>query len=250
MNNKILVEVCAGSLESCINANNAGADRIELVTQAHHGGLTPSLGLVKAAIAVTKIPIIAMVRPRIGGFNYSDVEKELMFEEANILLESGVSGIVFGFLNKDLTIDLKSTKKMVDLIHSYGKESVFHRAIDVVNDQFIAFEQLIQLGVTRVLTSGGMKNVDLGFARLKQLNEKFGNQIEIIAGGGVNINNAMKLVNEAKIVQLHSTFKSWGYDVTTSTEKMSFKYNDLGDYDYSDEVKIREFINIMKDGIE
>lgn len=248
MNSKIIVEVCAGNIKSCINAKKAKADRIELVSQAHHGGLTPSLGLVKLALALTKLPIIAMVRPRIGGFCYSESEKEQMFLDAKILLEAGVSGIVFGFLNNDLTIDLPATKKMVKLINEYNKESVFHRAIDLVKDQNNAFKQLIEIGVTRILTSGGSASIDLGINQLIKLDNLFGNQIEIIAGGGLNIKNGLDILTKSNIKQLHSTFKSWAFDQTTSTETMNFKYNDLGDYDYSDENKISEFINKMKEG--
>lgn len=248
LNKKISVEVCAGNIQSVNNAYKAGADRIELVSQAHHGGLTPSMGLVLHALR-TNLEVVAMVRPRIGGFNYSNDEVDLMFEEATILLETGVSGIVFGFLNNDFTIDIINTEKMVKLIKKYNKTAIFHRAIDLVTDQFSAFEQLIDLKVDRILTSGGMINVDLGLNQIKKLNELYGNKIEIIAGGGVNINNAIKLINDAGISQLHATFKTFGKDITTKTSKMSFSYNDLGDYDYSDDTKIVSFINKIKDGI-
>lgn len=239
---KYIVEVCAGNITDCINAQVAGADRIELVSATYLGGLTPSLGLVTKALEKVDIPIIAMVRPRGGGFNYNQDEIDLIFLDAKLMLEAGVAGIVFGFLNEDLTVDVKNTKKMVDLCKSYNKEAVYHKAFDITPDLDETTKILIDLGVDRILTSGGMSNVDSGLEKMKELNEKYGNQIEFLAGGGVNINNGYKLIKEANITQLHGTFKSWGTDKTTVSKHISYSYSDLGDYEFSDTKKIKEFI--------
>ena len=110
----IKIEVCANSVQDCLVAQNEGADRIELISASYLGGLTPTLTVLDMALENgVEIPIMAMVRPRGGGFGYSEIEKEQMFREARELLEHGAKGIVFGFLNEDRKIDWEETEKMI-----------------------------------------------------------------------------------------------------------------------------------------
>lgn len=240
-----IVEVCANTITDCINANNGGANRIELVSAMYMGGLTPSLGLVKEALKITKIPIVAMVRSRGGGFNYSKEEIEVMFLDAKLMLEAGVDGIVFGFLNSDYTIDIINTKKMVDLIKSYNKEAIIHRAFDLTPDLEETTKILIDLKVDRILTSGGNSNIINSYDVLHLLNSKYGSKIEFLVGSGVNSSNALDIINKTNIKQLHATFKVWNSDITTSNDKLSYRYSELGDYEVSSELLIRDFIKVI-----
>lgn len=148
----ILLEICCGSAEDSIEAAAGGADRVELCSALFLGGLTPSLGSLLEAKQRTNIPVIAMNRPRPAGFCYSATEFAVMERDAELLLEHGADGIVFGMLNRDGTVDSKRTRAMRERIGS--RQAVFHRAFDVTPDPFRALEELIDLGLTRVLTSG------------------------------------------------------------------------------------------------
>lgn len=136
-------------------AYRAGANRVELNSDLFHGGLTPTLGsLIAAKEAAPALEIMAMVRPREGGFCYTDTEYAVMKEDARLILEHGTDGIVFGFLHENGTVDAERTSEFAAMAKSYGKQSVFSRAIDVAPDWRAALDTLIQSGVTRVLTSG------------------------------------------------------------------------------------------------
>ena len=186
----IKIEVCANSVQDCIVAQNEGADRIELISASYLGGLTPTTIVLEMALeSGIEIPIMAMVRPRGGGFCYSEIEKEQMFREARELLEHGAKGIVFGFLNESRKINWEETEKMINLCKSFKAESVFHRAFDCSNEPEYNIQRLIELGCTRVLTSGLGANVNRGVKLLKRLQEKFGDKIEILAGEGITTEN-------------------------------------------------------------
>ena len=151
---KILVEVCCGSADDVIEAKKAGADRVELNSDLFHGGLTPTVGSLLVAKRETGMKIMTMIRPREGGFCYTEAEFAVAIEDAKQLLANGSDGLVFGFLHTDGTIDVKRTAILANLAYSAGKEAVFHRAIDVVPDWKQALDLLIDLNITRVLTSG------------------------------------------------------------------------------------------------
>lgn len=210
------VEICCGSYEDCLCAARGKADRVELNSALHLGGLTPSIGTLKLVKEEIALPVICMVRPRGAGFHYTDAEVKVMFEDAKALLDAKADGLAFGFLFEDGSIDVEKNKRMVDLIHSYHKEAVFHRAFDCAKDPFEAMEALIAIGVDRVLTSGLEAKAYDGRALIKQLQEKYGQQIEILAGSGVNASNAKALMDETGIQQVHSSCKAWVKDPTTN----------------------------------
>jgi copper homeostasis protein len=130
-----------------------------------------------------KIPIIAMVRPRGGGFCYSEAEFATMQHDARAMLEAGAAGIVCGILNADGTIDVARNRRLCEIAGKH--QSVFHRAIDVTPDPFRALEQLIDLGFTRVLTSGQQDSLPEGVDLIRRLVESAGDRIEIMPGGGI-----------------------------------------------------------------
>ena len=154
MVNHYKIEICCGSLTDCMTAEKYPVDRIELNSGLELGGLTPSLSTFLLAKEKFTKKIVCMVRPRTAGFCYNNYEISTMFSDADIFLKNGADGIVFGFLNPNRTIDIDNTKRMVELIHSYQKEAVFHKAFDEVLDYDKAIEDLISCNVDRVLTSG------------------------------------------------------------------------------------------------
>src|SRR6266545_4567395 len=156
----LVVEAVCCSADDCVEADAGGADRIELCGELVVGGLTPSLGTLIEALASTRVPIVQMIRPRAGGFCYSAREFATMRRDAELALAHGADGLVFGVLQESGEIDVPRCAELVALAHSGGgeggggRQTVFHRAFDVVPEPFAALEALIALDVTRILTSG------------------------------------------------------------------------------------------------
>ena len=243
----IKIEVCANSVQDCIVAQNEGADRIELISASYLGGLTPTTTTLDIVIENgVKIPIMGMVRPRGGGFCYSEIEKEQMYREARELLRHGAKGIVFGFLTEDRKIDWEETKKMIELCKSYEAESVFHRAFDCSDEPEYNIQHLIELGCTRVLTSGLGSNVEKGAELLKLLQEKFGDKIEILAGAGISTENIKSIIIKTGVTQVHGTFKKYSVDPTTIGMDVSYRYTDKGDYEEVNPKELTQAVKIVK----
>jgi copper homeostasis protein len=186
-NPEIAVEVCAYSLISCLAADRAGADRVELCASPHEGGTTPSTGLVKRVLADTRLEVHAMLRPRGGDFCYDATEKQTMLAEANDLVEAGVHGLVVGALlpNGDLDVDFLVEVKRA----AQGVALTCHRAIDVSRDPLALMEELIRLGFVRILSSGQKDKAMDGIESLAELVERADGRIQIMAGSGVNPQN-------------------------------------------------------------
>lgn len=208
------IEICAGSIEDCAVAQLFPVDRIELNSAIELGGLTPSIGTLLQAKQVTSLPVCCMIRPRTAGFVYTEKQFESMLFDAKLLLEHGADGIVFGFLNEDTTIDVKRTKQMTDLIKSFNKEAIFHKAFDKTPNKFQACETLIECGVDRILTSGGENypHIEQGFELLKALIEKYNDQITILVGGGVRAHNIHDILVNTNCTQIHMTAKEMKND--------------------------------------
>lgn len=243
----IKIEVVANGVQDCIVAQSEGVDRIELISASYLGGLTPTITVLDMAIENgVKIPIMAMVRPRGGGFCYSEIEKEQMFREARELLKHGAKGIVFGFLTEDRKIDWEETEKMINLCKSFEAESVFHRAFDCSDETEYNIQRLIALGCTRVLTSGLGANVDKGTELLKLLQEKFGDRIEILAGAGISTENIESIIKKTGVTQVHGTFKKYGVDQTTTGMNVTYRYTDKGDYEEVNPKELTQAVQIVK----
>lgn len=186
-NQEIAVEVCAYSLFSCIAADRAGADRVELCASPYEGGTTPSTGLVKRVLSDTSIQVHAMLRPRGGDFCYDSTEKQTMLAEAADLVAAGVHGLVVGALlpNGDLDVDFLADVRRV----AAGVELTCHRAIDVARDPLEVMEGLIDLGFVRILSSGQKDKALDGIDVLAEMVERAAGRIQIMAGSGVNPQN-------------------------------------------------------------
>lgn len=210
----VLLEICCGSIDDAIETEKGGADRVELCSALFLGGLTPSLGTIQEAKKRLGIPIMVMVRPRAGGFAYSEAELATMERDTAVAVENGADGVVFGILQSDGSIDAARCRRIRQLIGK--RQAVFHRAFDVTPDPFEALEELVDLGITRVLTSGQKDSVPEGVELIKQLIERAGNRIEILPGGGIQVWNAKEIVERTGCRQMHLT--AWKTVPDSSTQ--------------------------------
>ena len=199
----VLLEVCCGSADDVIQAKLGGADRVELCSDLFHGGLTPTVGSLRVAKRETGLPVMTMIRPREGGFCYSEAEFAVCLEDARALLEAGSDGLVFGFLREDGRIDGERTRRLTEFALSAGRDAVFHRAIDVVPDWREALDLLAELGVTRVLTSGQEPDVSLGTETVREMIRYAAGRIEIMPGAGITLRNAQRIVAQTGADQIH-----------------------------------------------
>lgn len=180
---RVLLEICCGSLEDTLEAEAGGADRVELCSCLFFGGLTPSFGTIVEARRRLRIPAIVMIRPRGGGFCYTEPEFAAMVADAEAAMAQGVAGLVFGVLTPDGAVDRARTKRLRDI--AGGGDAVFHRAFDVTPDPFRAIDELVDLGITRVLTSGQQDTVPEGLDVIKRLVDHAGDRIQVMPGGGI-----------------------------------------------------------------
>jgi len=197
------MEICCGSFEDAVIAQEAGADRVELNSAMFLGGLTPTLGCLIETKEKVNIPVVAMIRPREAGFSYSDYEYTVMKRDAHLFIQHGVDGLVFGFLNPDGTFDKKRMGDFAKICHDAGVEAVCHRAFDVTPDPFAALDILIELKINRVLTSGQKPSVVSGAKLVADLIVHAAGRIEILPGAGLNHENMAEFVEKTGVDQVH-----------------------------------------------
>jgi len=209
MVNNTIIEICIGNVSDALTASRYPIDRIELNSALELGGLTPSLETLKYLKNRITVPICCMDRVRGGDFCYDENEYEVMFADARNMLEAKADGIVFGFLKEDKTINYDRSKAMVELIHSYKAEAVFHKAFDEIEDLDKACETLIEIGVDRILTSGKAVYPDIlkGCETINELNQKYGKKLQFLPGGGVRTDNVCDVIRIANTGQVHMTSK-------------------------------------------
>ena len=198
----MILEICANSYQSAVNAEIASAHRIELCSEISVGGITPSLGLLKKVLQSLTIPVHVLIRPRSGNFTYSDKEFEIMKENIRLCKDLGCAGIVSGVLHEDNTIDIKRTKELIEL--SKPMSFTFHRAFDIVSKPKEALLQLIALGVHRLLTSGQQEKAEDGIDLLLELQKLAKNKLTILPGSGINSENCIHFKNNG-FTEIHSS---------------------------------------------
>lgn len=206
MKSPIVLESIAASLEDARAAARAGADRFEVCGGLAVGGLTPSLGLLRAVKRELEVSALCMIRPRECGMAYSQAEFETMLEDAQIAIEAGADGLVFGFLTPDGEIDAPRCRRFVQLAgQAAGRrvETVFHRAFDVCARPDFGLEQLIDLGVTRILTSGRAATALRGAAEIRRVIERARGRIEILPGGGIGLSDLTEVLRQTGADQIH-----------------------------------------------
>ena len=197
----MIKEACVESFEKALEAQNYGANRIELCENLAVGGTTPSYGTVKVCLEKLNIPIFPMIRARGGNFIYSKDEVEIMKEDIKIFKELGVKGIVLGCLTSDNKIDLELTKEFIDL--AYPMEVTFHKAIDEITNPLDYIDDLINIGIKRILTSGGKATALEGKDLINEIIKKANNQIKIVVAGKVTKENLNELSNLISSDEFH-----------------------------------------------
>lgn len=194
------IEVCSFSLNSCLVAQRAGANRIELCGGLAEGGTTPSAGLIQLVRQQVTIPFYVMIRPRGGDFFYSETELAVMKADIQLAKALGADGLVFGLLKPDGSVDEDRTRQLVELADPLPV--TFHRAFDMTCDPLEALEAVIRTGAARILTSGQQQTAERGLSVLRQLSQAAAGRIEIMAGAGVNAQNAPLFI-DAGVDALH-----------------------------------------------
>ena len=183
----MIIEICATSLKSIINAQNAGANRIELCQEYLIGGVTPSLTFTLESIQNSRIPINILIRPRAGDFIFTDEEFDIMIKSINNFKNYNINGFVVGFLNENNKLDSNRLAQFRDVTKGY--ELIFHRAFDYLNNQDESLELLIENKFDRILCSGSTTDSEQGLKRLIYLKKISKERISIMPGGGVNLRN-------------------------------------------------------------
>lgn len=196
-------EACVGSYVEALTAYQKGADRIELCTNLSEGGTTPSYGTIAKTIKMITIPVMVIIRPRGGNFVYSNEEMEIMLEDIEICKKLGVYGVVIGILTPEGKVDEVNTKVLIN--KAKPMKVTFHMAFDEIENQEQALEQLVKLGVDRILTKGCKTCASDGQEHLKKLVNLADNRIIILTGGGVTAENYEALVNYTNVKEVHGT---------------------------------------------
>jgi len=197
----MIKEACVESFEKALEAQNNGANRIELCENLAVGGTTPSYGTVKVCLEKLDIPIFPMIRARGGSFVYSKDEIEIMKEDIKIFKELGVKGVVLGCLTSDNKIDLELTKKLVNL--AYPMEVTFHKAIDEIQNPLDYIDNLINIGIKRILTSGGKVTALEGKDLINEMIKKSNGRLKIVVAGKVTKENLNELSNLISANEFH-----------------------------------------------
>ncbi|WP_343487474.1 copper homeostasis protein CutC [Allomuricauda sp. d1] len=207
----MLVEVCCNSLESALNAQSAGADRIELCSELGVGGITPSYGIIKLVKERLSIPVHVLIRPRSGHFTYSDTEFEVMKADIGFCRKIGINGIVSGVLQKDASVDLERTRLLIEMTKPL--HFTFHRAFDWVPNPVKTLRQLEDIGVDTILTSGKHLTAENGLENLKKWQQQ--TQVTLMAGAGILPENILKF-KKAGLKAVHLSGTSFVNEVSIS----------------------------------
>ncbi len=195
-----LIEVCVDSPESAIAAEHGGAQRVELCADLLEGGTTPSAGAIAVARKSLGIALQVIIRPRGADFCYSDLELEAMKHDIGVAKQHGADGVVLGVLTPDADVDTERTRALVELARPMSV--TFHRAFDMVRDPRAALEQLVSLGVDRILTEGQAESIWEGLPLVTELIERAGDRIIVMPGGGRE-SNVRTIVSRTGAHEIH-----------------------------------------------
>jgi len=243
---KVVIEVCCGSVDDVVRAAEAGADRVELNAALYVGGLTPSVGAVLEAKHRVQIPVVSMIRPRAGGFYYTDLEFETMLRDTREIAKAGAEGFAVGFLTAEGWLDEERCKIWADV--AAGKELVFHRAFDIMkNEPEEVLPKLAELGFRRILTSGREPSAPAGAEMIKRCVEV--GAVEVLAGGGVRAGNVHELIRSTGCRQVHFTCHTKISDTSVRGAKLSFGVPNVPEdekFDIIDTDRLADLIRLIR----
>ncbi len=214
-----MAEICVESVQSAVAAEKGGAQRVELCAGLSEGGTTPSAGMIELTRKSINIGLHVLIRPRRGDFLYSDSEFAIMKKDIEVAKALGVDGIVIGILQADGNIDKERMRELINL--SYPLSVTFHRAFDMTPDPFSALEDLLELKVPRLLTSGQQETALQGAALIRDLIQKAGKRIVVMPGSGINETNVGELLAKTGAKEFHTSAR------LTTASQMAFRRNDL-----------------------
>ena len=241
----VLVEACVDSVVSAVAAERGGARRLELCDNLFDGGTTPSAGMISAVKAAVKIPVIVIVRPRGGGFVYSQDEVSVMRLDIEAARMLGADGFAIGALTKDARIDVEQVRELMR--HTGGLPVTFHRAFDLVRNQGEALEVLIRERITRVLTSGGAATALEGVEAIAKLVGRAAGQIVVMAGGGVREETVQEIVHRAGVSEVHVRGTKPARTEMAGGNALKLRKalpSDEGAWEETDERRIREYVRL------
>jgi copper homeostasis protein len=246
-----VLEVIACSLDDAAAAVAGGADRIELCSARRLGGLTPSVGLLTSVKRRhPQLPVMFMLRPRDSGFAYGERELSVMERDAELALEHRADGLVFGALTPAGAVDGAACRRLLRIAHQRpGCQTVFHRAFDVVADPREALKQIIDLGFTRVLTSGRARTALQGADEIRSTVDQAARRIEVLAGGGIKPETVAELVRKTGVNQAHASLTRLVVDTSISTSP-TVRFDGSGaqderEYRATDEAAVRAVRRIL-----
>lgn len=244
----LVLEVCVDSVESAIAAQQGGADRVELCDNLIEGGTTPSAGTIELARQHLTIGLNIIIRPRGGDFCYSDIEFEIMKRDIRAARELGANGVVIGLLKEDGSIDQERTRQLVEQARPLSV--TFHRAFDMTRDPFEALEDLIALGIDRVLTSGQENSVLEGLELIADLVQRAGDRIIVMPGGGITERNINKVIAQSGAREAHVVGTVGVESPMRYRNPRPFMGGELRPPEYfrmvTDANRIREFVRAVK----
>ena len=203
----IRLEICANGIKSLQNAMDGCAQCVELCDALEVGGLTPSFATLAKAIDKSFIPMRVLIRPRPGNYIYDTEEVDLMETDIMLCKKLGFEGVVIGALNDYGMPDVDVLKTLLQA--GEGMKFTFHRAIDACVKPFEAMERIIELGFDKVLTSGGKPTAEEGIPMIAEMQLRYGDRINIMPGGGINLGNVMDIINQTGVVNVHASLGHW-----------------------------------------
>lgn len=242
----VLVEAAVDSVASALAAERGGAGRVELCDALFDGGTTPSAGMISAVKATVRIPVFAIIRPRGGGFVYTEEEIGVMRLDVEAARMLGADGVVIGALTRDARVDAEAVRTLVGVA---GPLPVtFHRAFDLVRDREQALETLIQERVSRVLTSGGAPTAIEGVEAIRALVQRSAGQIAVMAGGGVREETVQEIVRRTGASEVHvrgaRQIRTPGSGMRDGVRFRKPLPEDESAFDETDERRIREYVRL------
>ena len=237
-----IIEIATSDFTSSLAAYKGGANRIELCDNLAEGGTTQSKAVIKLCRQKLDIQLFPIIRPRGGDFLYTDGEFEIMYNDIELCKELNCDGVVIGLLKTDGSIDVERTSRLVNL--AYPMEVTFHRAFDRCRDPFEALEQLIQIGCSRILTSGQKPTAPEGKDLIQQLVKAADDRIIIMPGSGVRKENIAILAQDTGATELHSSLRK------KVSSKMQFRHPAFGEESYEHFSVVEEDVKALCDALK